>query len=570
METIDQIDLSKINARSFQVKLPDGTVREVMGGTPVRELLPAKSPNGLDIVAVKFNNKVASLDRPVDRDGELALIDLKSRDGGLIYRRSLTFLLIRAVSEIYEGLHVYINHSLNNGYYGEIYNESYGENTHQPLAQSDIDKILARMRAIVERNEPFTRREMPVPEAIDLFEKAGLHDKVKLLKYRLNETTSVYQCGAAINHFYGQLLPSTGLLTDFDLKLCGPGFVLVFPQHGKPGKMPDYHHAEKLFNVYQEYENWARILGIRTVADLNELVDTRQINEYVLIAEALMEKKISGIADRIMNNPRKPRIILLSGPSASGKTTTVKRLSIQLRVLGLRPVLIGLDDFFVERDRTPKDEAGDYDFEAFQAIDVELLQSCVRRLIKGEEVTIPKFDFIQGKPVPGKTLKLTNNQPLILEGIHGLNPDLLPGIPDGIKFKIYISPLSHLNIDDHNRIASSDARLIRRLVRDHRYRGYDGVATVGRWPSVRRGEEKNIFPYQEEADYVFNSALPYEVSVMKQFAVPVLQGIPRESPLFSEAARLIKFMSYYRDLKENIVPRHSLLREFIGGSSFKY
>jgi uridine kinase len=262
--------------------------------------------------------------------------------------------------------------------------------------------------------------------------------------------------------------------------------------------------------------------------------------------------------------------VLLSGPSSSGKTTTVKRLSIQLRVNGRRALVIGLDDFFVEREKTPKDEKGEYDFEAFGAIDVAALQRTVRGLLEGREVALPKFDFIQGKPVEGHRVRLEKDQILILEGIHGLNPNLLPAFPDGMKYKIYISPLTHLNVDDHNRIASSDARLIRRLVRDSRYRGYTAIQTLGRWPSVRRGEERNIFPYQSEADSIINSALPYEICVLRQFAVPLLQEVPRDNPLFSEAARLLKFMSYFRNIRQEIVPRHSILREFIGGSSFKY
>lgn len=557
------------SVRVFRITMPDGTAREVPEGTSVSELLPPSTGSGLPIIAIRFNNKIASLQRAVDRNASLDFISLASRDGGLIYRRSLTFLLIRAVGELFPDLKVYINHSLNRGYYGEIYNEKLGEEP-MLLAQSDVDRIKERMRHIVEADEPFIRREVPVATAIEEFTRQGLRDKVALMRYRTDASISIYQCGTMINHFYGQLLPSTGYLKHFDIHLCGPGFVLLFPPHGRPDTMPVYEHEEKVFQVFQEYEHWSRILGIRTVADLNGLIDTKIINEYVLIAEALHEKKLARIADMIVEHPRRPRIILLSGPSSSGKTTTVKRLSIQLRVNGARPLVIGLDDFFVEREKTPRDESGDFDFEAFNAIDVPALQNCVRALLAGEEVALPKFDFILGKPVPGKKVQLTPGQPLILEGIHALNPNLLPEIPDGLKFKIYISPLTHLNIDDHNRIASSDARLIRRLVRDSRFRGYDGVATLSRWPSVRRGEERNIFPYQNQADIIFNSSLPYEVCVLKQHATQVLQDVPRDNPLFSESARLLKFLTYFRDIKHDIVPRHSLLREFIGGSSFKY
>ncbi len=556
--------------KTYRVRVDGAEAIEVPAGTRVKEFLPKKSREGHHVVAVRFNNKVASLDRPVDREATIQTVDLSSRDGGLIYRRSLTFLLIRAFHDLFPDLKVYINHSLNRGYYGEVYNTLTNGNTPQFLAESDIERIKARMWELVEEDVPFIRSEVTTEEAIRLFHEAGMHDKVALLKFRGQDVISIYRFGPIFNHFYGQLLPSTGMLRHFDIKLCGPGFVLLFPRYTAPYELPEYIHYERIFSVFQEYEQWSRILGVRTVAHLNELVDTREINEYVLIAEALQEKTLSRLADDITNHPRKPRLVLLSGPSSSGKTTTVKRLTVQLRVNGLRPLYIGLDDFFVEREKTPRDETGEFDFESFGAIDVELLQDCVRRLLKGEEVALPKFDFAQGRPVPGRRVRLRPDQPLLLEGIHALNPELLPHFPDGWKFKVYISALTHLNIDDHNRIASSDARVIRRLVRDSRYRGHDAVSTLTRWPSVRRGEERNIFPYQEQADFVFNSSLPYEVCVLKQYALPVLQEIPRENPIYSEAARLTKFMSYFREIRPEIVPRHSLLREFIGGSSFKY
>lgn len=553
------------------IQLPGEKVARVESGTLARALVPTESGNGLPIVGVRFNNKVASLDRPLDRDGVLDFIDLTSRDGGLIYRRSLTFLLIRAIHDLFPDLKVYINHSLNRGYYGEVYNEVLDAGRPILLAESDFDRIRTRMRDIVEDDVPIVRSEVPIREAIRQFAEAGLEDKVELLQYRdPEERISVYQCGNLINHFYGQLVPSTGYLKVFDVVKCDPGFVLLFPPHGKSQELPTYRHEDRMFAVYQEYERWSRILGVRTVAHLNSLIEEKRVKEYVLIAEALHEKKLGHIADLVLNHERQPRIILLSGPSASGKTTTVKRLSIQLRINGFRPLVLGLDDFFVAREDTPLDEDGEFDFEAFGAIDVPLLQETVNRLMRGEEVAIPKFDFILGRPVPGHKVCLQKGQPLILEGIHALNPGLLPSIPDGMKYKIYISPLTHLNIDDHNRMASSDARLIRRMVRDSRYRGYDALATLGRWPSVRRGEERNIFPYQNEADVVFNSSLPFEVCVLKQFAVPVLKEVPREHELHSEAAKLLKFMSYFHEIKTDFVPRHSLLREFIGGSTFKY
>ena len=556
--------------RTYRVTLPGGIEREVPEGTPASDLAPEFTGAGMPVVACRFNNKISSLDRPVDRDATIDFIDLSSQDGSLIYRRSLTFILLRAVDELFPSLHVYINHSLKNAYYGEFYGDDLNGGKPVQFAPTDIARIKARMAEIVARDEPITRREVSIEEAKDIFEKARLKDKVELLAYRAEGPISVYTSGGVTNHFYGQLLPSTGHLKKFDLDLQPPGFVLVFPPHGKPNEIHEYHHEERIFAVIQEFESWSRILGVRTLAHLNKLVDTREINEYILVAEALHEKKLGHLADEIVAHTRQPRIILLSGLSSSGKTTTVKRLSIQLRVNGLKPLVIGLDDFFVERDRTPRDEYGELDFESFGAIDVDLLQDVVRRLIAGEEVALPKFDFVKGHPEPGHVVRLAKGQHLILEGIHALNPGLLPQVPDGLKFKIYISPLTHLNIDDHNRISTSDSRLIRRMVRDSRYRGYDGIATLSRWPSVRRGEQKNIFPYQNEADFIFNSSLPYEVLVLKHHAMQVLQQVPREHPVYSEAARLAKFLSYFRDIKPDIVPRHSLLREFIGGSSFKY
>jgi uridine kinase len=564
----EEIDTTRL----IKVTLSDGTVRKVARNTPVgvvlREL-PA-SPSQGPVIAARFRNKITSLNRPIDTPGVLAPVHLGSRDGALVYRRTLTFILVRAVTELFTGLQVYINHSLDQGYYCEVYSNALQPNDRVRLAPSDLDRITARMREIIDADEPIVRREYPVEEAIEIFRSAGLHDKVSLLRYSPKGTVSIYRMGSYINHFYGQLAPSTGCVTMFELRATDPGFVIRFPGRSKPDVIPPYRHQEKIFSVLREYERWMRILEWRTVPQLNALIEADRVREYVLIAEALHEKKIAAIADAITNHPRKPRIVLLSGPSSSGKTTTVKRLAIQLRVNGYRPVIIGLDDFFVNREDTPRDEAGEYDFESFHAINVALLQECVRGLLRGEQVQLPKFDFQSGRAKPGHLVRLEPDQILIMEGIHALNDQLLPTIPDGQKFKIYASPLTHLNIDDHNRVPSSDARLLRRIVRDFNYRGYDAVDTLGRWPSVRRGEERNIFPYQENADVVFNSALPYELAALKQFAIPVLQRVKRSEPEFSEAARLLKFLSYFRDIPAEFVPRHSLLREFIGGSCFTY
>ncbi len=557
--------------RMVRIQLPDGKNLRVPRDTPAGKVIAdAGLTAPLPIVAVRYRNKVTSLQRPLDQSGPLVPIHLGTRDGSLISRRSLVFVLIAAATELFPDMRVYINHSLDQGYYGELYCEQYRGDGAVGLSPADVQAIEKRMHEIIDANEPIERREYPLAKAIEIFRKADMMDKVELLKYAHAETVSIYSLCGRINHFYGQLAPSTGCLSAFELKHMHPGFVLRFGRSSNPHELPVSREQEKMFGVLREYERWMNILDWRTVPQLNTLIDSNRVREYVLIAEALHEKRIANIADMITNHPRQPKIILLAGPSASGKTTTVKRLSIQLRVNGHRPVVIGLDDFFVDRDHTPRDENGELDFEAFQAIDVVGLQDTVRALLRGERVRIPKFNFAKGRGFPGEELQLEENNLIILEGIHGLNDELLPTIPDGLKFKIYASPLTHLNIDDHNRISSADARLIRRMVRDFNYRGHDAVDTLLRWPSVRRGEEKNIFPYQENADAIFNSALPYEIAALKRYAVPVLKRVKPTHPEYAEAARLIKFLSYFHDIQGDYVPRHSLLREFIGGSCFTY
>jgi uridine kinase len=396
---------------------------------------------------------------------------------------------------------------------------------------------------------------------------------VKLLKYRpggKSEKVSIYQCGPERNHFYGYLVPGTGYLKIFDLIFYPPGFILLFPTEEKPLELPPFVEQEKMFQVFQEYEEWAKILGLETVALLNDLIVSCGIGEFIKVAEALHEKKIAYIADQITHHSNHPRIVLIGGPSCSGKTTFSKRLCIQLRVNGFRPVVISTDDFFVDRDHTPRDEEGNFDFEAFEAIDYQYLNGVIRDLFKGKTVQMPKFDFSAGSRKKGEILTLARDQIIILEGIHSLNDRLLSMIPEGLKFKIYVSALTTLNIDYHNRISTSDSRLLRRIVRDSQFRNYSTSDTLSRWPSVRRGEARNIFPYQENADVMFNSALMYEIAVLKKYIVPRLREIERSDASYPEACRLLKFISYFLDVEDKIVPRHSILREFIGGSSFVY
>lgn len=557
--------------KQISITLPDGTKRRFAKGVSARTVLDGSgivAPH--PIVAARYRNKVTSLARSLDQSGPIAPIHLGTLDGALIARRSLTFVLVVAVQELFPKVKVYINHSLDHGYYAELYGDDYRKDAPISLAPSDIEAIERRMHEIVAADVPIERTVHPVEEAAEIFRKAGMEEKVRLLEYAKPKSASVYRLRGRVNTFYGQLVPSTGVLKVFELRQLEPGLILRFPPTSNPAELPPRQNIEKMTGVMREHERWAKILQWRTVAQLNELIASGREREYVLIAESLHEKRLAAIADTITNHPRQPRIVLLSGPSSSGKTTTTKRLAIHLRVNGKKPVIIELDNFFVDRDRTPRDEQGDYDFESFHAIDVVRLQQTVRELMSGRKTRIPKFDFKAGRGVDGEELQLDDDGILILEGIHGLNDQLLPGIPDGMKFKIYASPLTHLNVDDHNRISSADARLIRRIVRDNNYRGHDAMATIARWPSVRRGEERNIFPYQHGADAIFNSALPYETAVLKQFAVPVLKKVKADNPEYAEAARLIKFLSYFRDIDADFIPRHSLLREFVGGSCFTY
>jgi len=561
----------KSRTSQLKITLPEGQILRVPEKTTIRDVFDmAELKTPFPIVSSFFENKVEPLYRELDSSGSLTPIHLGMSDGALIARRTLCFILTVSVYETFPDTCVYINHSIDGGYYCDLYMTT--EAGHNPVNLSSIDlqRIEQKMREIIAEDIPLKREEHSIKNAMKLFKKQNKHDKVELLKYTDSETVSVYQLKSRYNHFYGQLSPSTGAVVEFEIVPRDNGFVLRFARSSNPYDIPASQPSQKIFSVLKEYEEWMKILKWRTLPQFNKLAAEGRVREYVLIAEALHEKKLGQLADQITHHVRKPKIVVLAGPSASGKTTSVKRLAIQLRVNGKNPVIIGLDDFFVDRDKTPKDEFGEYDFESFRTVDIEHLQKCVMKLLQGEKVRLPKFDFIQGKGVPGHEVQMQENSILVIEGIHALNDQLLPTIPDGLIFKIYASPLTHMNLDDHNRISSSDSRLLRRIVRDNQFRGYNAFDTIKRWPSVRRGEEKNIFPYQENADVIFNSSLPYEISALKHYAVPVIKKVSRKLPEYKEASRLLKFLTYFADLDPDLVPRHSLLREFIGGSCFDY
>lgn len=514
------------------------------------------------IVAAMLNNDVKDLQAAVPDGATVDFVDLTSEEGTRVYRRSLAFVLVAAARDLFPAGEVTVEHSISKGLYCELHLE-------RELTGEDVERLQARMREIVAEDRPFVRRSMPRGEAIALFAAAGQTEKVRLLGQLDRETVSVYYCGDAYDYFYGTMVPSTGYLQVFELRYRAPGFILRFPEKEAPAVLPPYTEQSKLFKIFQEGEQWGKILRCPYVANLNEYAAEGRLAEIIRIAEALHEKKLAQIADFITEHCNQVRVILVAGPSSSGKTTFAQRLSVQLRVNGVRPVPVSLDDYFVSREQTPRDEGGDFDFEAIEAIDLELFNEHLVRLLKGESVKIPTYDFMTGqREYRGHRIQLEPDQPLIIEGIHGLNERLTRAVPRDQKVKIYISALTQLSIDNHNRIPTTDTRLIRRIVRDSQFRSHDALKTLERWPSVRRGEERNIFPFQEEADIMFNSALIYELGVLRGCAEGLLREIGPDSPKYSEAKRLLNFLSYFTPLSDEDIPANSILREFVGKSCF--
>jgi uridine kinase len=424
------------------------------------------------------------------------------------------------------------------------------------------------MREIIRQDEPFIKKSIPKEKAKEIFKQFGMDAKEKLLKYREKDSINIYSCGWLRNYFYGYMVPSTGYLKEFSLKFYMPGLIIQFPTKEQPDSIPEFVEQPKLAAVFHESEKWGNILNVGYVANLNETIDEDKIPELIRVAEALHEKKIAQIADKITKKNK--RLVLIAGPSSSGKTTFAQRLLIQLKVNGLNPITLSTDDYFVDRELTPRDEEGNYDFESLDAVDVELFNDDLTKLIQGHEIQIPTFNFLTGRrEYKGKKLKIHKDQPIIFAGIHGLNEKLTQDIPHDKKFKIYISALTQLNIDNHNRIPTTDSRLIRRIVRDSKYRGHSALTTLRIWKSVRRGEERNIFPFQEEADIMFNSALVYELAVLKKYAEPLLREIDDKESEYAEAKRLLKFLSYFKSIDDDkYILQTSIIKEFTGGSCF--
>lgn len=545
------------------VLLPGGESMPAAGGRSLLEIGAELQPHyAAPIVAAVVDNNLYELTAAVEPPATVHFLDLTDKEGRRIYQRSLTFLLIAAVSELFPGAAVTVEHSLGKGLYCEIKKTP-------ALSAADVTAIERRMRQLVEMDLPIEKRKVPPSEAARIFRRQGFNDKVALLKYWPKDYLNLYSIGEVEDTLYGYHVPRTGLLNIFELKYYPPGLILGFPAEEDPSRVAPFVDQKKLFEIFREAELWGQILGFDTVGAMNRLIEEGQGAEVIRVAEALHEKKIAQIADLISARVPEIRVILIAGPSSSGKTTFTQRLRIQLLVNGLRPLPISTDDYFLDRDSTPLDESNNPDFEHIEAVDLPLFNEHLLRLIEGEAVDLPVYNFHTGKrEYRGRKMRLEENQPLIIEGIHGLNEILTRSIPRRSKFKIYISALTALNIDRHTRIHTTDTRLLRRIVRDAQFRGNSALETIRRWPSVRRGEERNIFRLQEEADIMFNSALVYELAVIKRQAEFLLKQIDSSHPEFIDAKRLLSFLSFFLPLDASLVPSNSLLREFIGQSCF--
>ena len=514
-------------------------------------------------VSARVNNKVEGMHYRVYNSKDVEFLDMASASGSRAYTRTLFFVLCKAVQDIYPNTDVVIDIPVSNGFYVDI-------RLGRPVVEEDVNILRRRMQEIIDAKMPIRRYMVPTEDAIALFQEKGDVEKVKLLKTSGSIYTTYYKIGEYVDFYYGTLLTNTSGLYLFGLEKYYDGMLLRIPSLKDPDKLGEMTKQDKMFDIFKEHHRWQDILGIRTVGDFNQAIDAGHATDIINISEALQEKKIANIAENIANR-QGVKLVLLAGPSSSGKTTSCKRLSIQLAVNGLKPLQISLDDYFVDRDRTPKDDNGEYDFESIYALNLDLLNEQFNALFRGEEVELPKYDFPSGKSVKsGKKLKMEPNNVLVVEGIHALNPELTAHIPQEQIYRVYASALTTILLDNHNYIPTTDNRLLRRIIRDYKYRGVSAQETIHRWPSVRAGENKWIFPYQENADAMFNTAMLYELSVLKMQAEPLLQQVPENSEEHAEAYRLLKFLKYFKGIPYNNLPPTSLLREFLGGSSFHY
>ena len=514
-------------------------------------------------VSARVNNKVEGMHYRVYNSKDVEFLDMASASGSRAYTRTLFFVLCKAVQDIYPNTDVVIDIPVSNGFYVDI-------RLGRPVVEEDVNILRRRMQEIIDAKMPIRRYMVPTEDAIALFQEKGDVEKVKLLKTSGSIYTTYYKIGDYVDYYYGTLLTNTSQLYLFGLEKYYDGMLLRIPSLKNPDVLGEMTRQDKMFEIFKEHHRWQSILGIRTIGDFNQAIDANHATDIINISEALQEKKIAKIAEEIASR-KGVKLVLLAGPSSSGKTTSCKRLSIQLAVNGLKPLQISLDDYFVDREKTPKDASGEYDYESIYALDLDLINEQFNALFRGEEVELPKYDFQSGKSKKsGNKLKMNDNNVLVVEGIHALNPELTAHIPQEQIFRVYASALTTILLDNHNYIPTTDNRLLRRIIRDYKYRGVSAQETIHRWPSVRAGENKWIFPFQENADAMFNTAMLYELSVLKMQAEPLLQQVPENCEEHAEAYRLLKFLKYFKGIPYNNLPPTSLLREFLGGSSFHY
>ena len=514
-------------------------------------------------VSARVNNKVEGMHYRVYNSKDVEFLDMTSSSGSRAYTRTLFFVLCKAVQDIYPATDVVIDIPVSNGFYVDI-------RLGRPVVDEDVNIIRRRMQEIIDARMPIRRFTVPTEEAVALFQEKGDVEKVKLLKTSGSIYTTYYKIGDYVDYYYGTLLTNTSQLYLFGLEKYYDGMLLRIPSLKNPDVLGEMTRQDKMFEIFKEHHRWQSILGIRTVGDFNQAIDANHSTDIINISEALQEKKIANIAEEIASR-KGVKLVLLAGPSSSGKNTSCKRLSIQLAVNGLKPLQISLDDYFVDREKTPKDASGEYDYESIYALDLDLINEQFNALFRGEEVELPKYDFQSGKSKKsGNKLKMNDNNVLVVEGIHALNPELTAHIPQEQIFRVYASALTTILLDNHNYIPTTDNRLLRRIIRDYKYRGVSAQETIHRWPSVRAGENKWIFPFQENADAMLNTAMLYELAVIKTQAEPLLQQVPENCEEYAEAYRLLKFLKYFKGIPYNNLPPTSLLREFLGGSSFHY
>lgn len=550
--------------KDLDIKLPNGKTESIKYGTPVSSILKKLSDKPENILAVFINNKIYSLDKELKYNTTIKPVFANTKEGVAVYRRSLCLLLAASAHKLYPNSRLLVGHSLGYGYYYTIETDNLFE-------EKQIIALEKEMHNLVEQNIAISSKFVSYEEAIRLFEESGLKETRHQLDFMCPPRIRINTLNDFSDLYFGPLVQSTGVLKVFSLMKYGQGFLLRFPKSDDPTKLTKFEDQPKLFEIYSKYKKWGTQLGVTSCANLNQLIFDRKINDFIDITETLQEKCIADIADQIASR-KKIRVVLIAGPSSSGKTTTSKKLALELQAMGYKPKVISLDCYYAGHERTPKDENGNFDFECLEALDIPLLNKNLVNLFDGKTVTIPSYNFQTGTQFfeDKNQMTLSPNDILIMEGIHGLNDKLTPLISPEMKFKIYLSALTQLNLDDHNRISTSDNRLIRRIVRDSQFRGKSAAGTITMWQSVRKGEEQHIFPFQNNADAILNTALDYELSVLKVYAEPLLRCVKPSQPEYAEACILLKFLDNFATIAPTAVPQRSIIREFIGGSAFKY